>query len=165
MFVGKRDDLSRLQTLLVFLILNGTDKTKLAKLPFSNCWEIVQISIWGIKFLFHFQTNCTVFVLGETQMRLAFRRTASCIPAQSELPRTAFHREHSCRPSSVCMCTHLYIQLNIDLSSQIVFKRNQCLDAIAFGSKSKSFTWVFDRQTDQVLFAIFSIGLFLLCYY
>ena len=75
-------------------------------------------------------------------MGLAFRRTASYIPAQSELPRTAFHPEHSCRPSSVCTCTHLFMQLNIDLSSQIVFKRNQCLDDIAFRNKSKSFTRV-----------------------
>ena len=45
MSVGKRDYLSRLQTLLIFLILNGTAKTKLAILPFLCCEEIVKNSI------------------------------------------------------------------------------------------------------------------------
>ena len=44
MSVGKRDYLSRLQTLLVFIILNGTAKTKLAKLAFLQCEEIVKNS-------------------------------------------------------------------------------------------------------------------------
>ena len=46
MSVSKRDYLSRLQTLLVSLILNGMAKTKLAILPFSCCGEIVKNSIW-----------------------------------------------------------------------------------------------------------------------
>ena len=45
MSVDKRDYLSMLQTLLVFLILNGIAKTKLAILPFLCCGEIVKISI------------------------------------------------------------------------------------------------------------------------
>ena len=40
MSVGKRDYFSRLQTLLVFLVLNGMAKTKLAVLPFFCCGEI-----------------------------------------------------------------------------------------------------------------------------
>ena len=44
MSVGKRDYLSRLQTLLVFLILNGIAKTKLAILAFLDCGEIVKNS-------------------------------------------------------------------------------------------------------------------------
>ena len=40
---GKRDYLSRLQTLMVFLILKGTAKTKLAILAFLYCGEIVKI--------------------------------------------------------------------------------------------------------------------------
>ena len=40
-----RDYLSRLQTLLVFLIFNGTTKTKLAMLVLSYCGEIVENSI------------------------------------------------------------------------------------------------------------------------
>ena len=45
MSVVKRDYLSRLQTLLVFLILNGMTETKLAILPFLCCWGIVKNSI------------------------------------------------------------------------------------------------------------------------
>ena len=45
MLVGKRDYLSRLQTLLVFLILNGTAKEKLAMLAFLQCKDIVKNSI------------------------------------------------------------------------------------------------------------------------
>ena len=45
MTVDKRDYLSRLSTLLVFLIFNGLTKTKLAILPFLCCWEIVKNSI------------------------------------------------------------------------------------------------------------------------
>ena len=45
MSVGKSDYLSRLQTLLVFLICNGTVKTKLAALVFLYCGEIVKYSI------------------------------------------------------------------------------------------------------------------------
>ena len=44
MSVGKRDHPSRFQTLLVFLILNGTGKTKLAKLAFKYCGEIMENS-------------------------------------------------------------------------------------------------------------------------
>ena len=43
--VCKRDNLSRLQTLLVFLILNGMAKTKLAILSFLHCGEIVKNSV------------------------------------------------------------------------------------------------------------------------
>ena len=51
MSVGKRDYFLRLQTLLVFLILNGVAKTKLAILPFLCCGEIVKnsnesVSVW-----------------------------------------------------------------------------------------------------------------------
>ena len=45
MSVGKMDYLSRLQTSLVFLILIGLAKTKLAILPFLYCGEIVKNSI------------------------------------------------------------------------------------------------------------------------
>ena len=45
MSVGKRDYFSRMLTLLVFLILNGTAKTKLTILPFFCCEEIVKNSI------------------------------------------------------------------------------------------------------------------------
>ena len=45
MSVGKMDYLSRLQTLLVFLILIGLAKTKLAILPFLYCGEIVKTPI------------------------------------------------------------------------------------------------------------------------
>ena len=45
MSVGNRDYLSRLQTLLVFSILNGMAKTKLAILSFLCCGEIVKNSI------------------------------------------------------------------------------------------------------------------------
>ena len=45
MSVGKRDYLSRFQTLLVFLILNGMAKTKLAMLSFLCSEEIVKNSI------------------------------------------------------------------------------------------------------------------------
>ena len=41
MSAGERDQLSRLHTLLVFLIFNGTAKTKLAILAFLCCREIV----------------------------------------------------------------------------------------------------------------------------
>ena len=44
MSVGKRDYPSRFQTLLVFLILNGTGKTKLAILTFMYCGEIMENS-------------------------------------------------------------------------------------------------------------------------
>ena len=44
MSVGKRDYLLRLQTLLVFLILNGMAETKLAIPPFLCCEEIVKNS-------------------------------------------------------------------------------------------------------------------------
>ena len=44
MSVGKRDYFLRLQTLLVFLILNGVAKTKLAILPFLCCAEVVKNS-------------------------------------------------------------------------------------------------------------------------
>ena len=44
MLVSKRDYLSRLPTLLVFLILNGMAKTKLAILPFLCCGELVKNS-------------------------------------------------------------------------------------------------------------------------
>ena len=44
---AKRDYLSRLQTLLVFLILNGTVKTKLAILSFLCCEEILKNSTGG----------------------------------------------------------------------------------------------------------------------
>ena len=44
MSVGKRDYLSRLETLLVFLILNSIAKTKLAILPFLCCGKIVKNS-------------------------------------------------------------------------------------------------------------------------
>ena len=44
MSVVKRDYISRLQTLLVFLILNGTAKTKLAILAFLYCGQIVKNS-------------------------------------------------------------------------------------------------------------------------
>ena len=43
--VGKRQYLSMLQTLLVFLILNDMVKTKLAILPLLCCTEIVKNSI------------------------------------------------------------------------------------------------------------------------
>ena len=39
---GKRDYLLRLQTLLVFIILNGMAKMKLAILPFLSCGVIVK---------------------------------------------------------------------------------------------------------------------------
>ena len=42
MSVGKRNYISRLQTLLVYLFLNGTAKTKLAILPLLGCGEIVK---------------------------------------------------------------------------------------------------------------------------
>ena len=45
MSVGNRDYLPRLQTLLVFLILNGMAKTKLAILPFLSCGEIMKNAI------------------------------------------------------------------------------------------------------------------------
>ena len=44
MSVGKRDYLSRLQTLLLFLILNGIAKTKFAIWAFLCCGEIVKNS-------------------------------------------------------------------------------------------------------------------------
>ena len=44
MSVGERDYLSRLQTLLGFLIFNSLAKTKLAILPFLCCGEIVKTS-------------------------------------------------------------------------------------------------------------------------
>ena len=44
MSVGKRDNLLKLQTLLVFLILNSMVKMKLAILPFLCCGEIVKNS-------------------------------------------------------------------------------------------------------------------------
>ena len=43
--VGRRDYPLRLQTLLVFLILNSTVKKKLTILPFLCCEEIVKILI------------------------------------------------------------------------------------------------------------------------
>ena len=45
MSVDERDYISRLQTLLVFLILNNTAKVKLAILAFLYCTEIVKNSI------------------------------------------------------------------------------------------------------------------------
>ena len=45
MSVGKRYYLLRLQTSLVFLILNGMAKTKLAILPFLCCGEIMKTFI------------------------------------------------------------------------------------------------------------------------
>ena len=45
MSLGKIDYLSKLQTLSVFLILNGTAKTKLATLVFLYYEEIVKNSI------------------------------------------------------------------------------------------------------------------------
>ena len=45
MLLGKRDYLPRLQTFLVFLIMNGRAKTKLAILPFLCCGEIMKNSI------------------------------------------------------------------------------------------------------------------------
>ena len=45
MSVVKRDYLSRLQILLVFLILNAMTETKLAILSFLCCWVIVKNSI------------------------------------------------------------------------------------------------------------------------
>ena len=50
MSVGKRDYLLRLQTLLVFSILNGTSKTKLAILAFL-CYGEIMKSPSGQKFL------------------------------------------------------------------------------------------------------------------
>ena len=44
MSVSKWDCLLRLQTLLVFLILNDTAKTKLAALSFLECGEILKNS-------------------------------------------------------------------------------------------------------------------------
>ena len=55
MSVVKGHYISRLQTLLVFLILNGTAKMKLAILAFLYCGEIVKNStstVVGIKKLF-----------------------------------------------------------------------------------------------------------------
>ena len=52
---GKGHYISRLQTLLVFLILNGTAKMKLAILAFLYCGEIVKNSsstVVGIEILF-----------------------------------------------------------------------------------------------------------------
>ena len=40
--VNKRDNLSKLQTLSVFLILDGTAKTKLAILEFLHCGEMAK---------------------------------------------------------------------------------------------------------------------------
>ena len=42
MSLGKRDYLSRLQTLLLFFNLNDTAKTKLAIISFLYCGEIVK---------------------------------------------------------------------------------------------------------------------------
>ena len=47
MSVGKWDYLSRLQTLLAFLILNSTAKTKLAILAFLYYGEIMKNTIRG----------------------------------------------------------------------------------------------------------------------
>ena len=44
MLVVKKDYLSRLQTLLVLIILNGTAKMKLAILVFLYCGQIVKNS-------------------------------------------------------------------------------------------------------------------------
>ena len=44
MSVGKRDNLTRFQTVLALLILNGMVKTKLAILPILCCEEIVKNS-------------------------------------------------------------------------------------------------------------------------
>ena len=53
MSFGKRNYLLSIQTLLVFLIVNGTSKTKLAILVFLCCGEILRYS-FGIVFLFIF---------------------------------------------------------------------------------------------------------------
>ena len=45
MSVDKRDYISRLQTLLVFLILNNTAKVKLAILAFLYCTAKVKLAI------------------------------------------------------------------------------------------------------------------------
>ena len=57
MSIGKRGYLSWLQALLVFLIVNGTVKTKLATLPFLCCGEIVKNSIYASLFIFHLHCN------------------------------------------------------------------------------------------------------------
>ena len=44
MSVGKRHYISRLQTLLVFSLLNGIAKTKLAVLAYLYCGEIMKNS-------------------------------------------------------------------------------------------------------------------------
>ena len=44
MSVGKKDNLTRFQTLLALSILNGMVKTKLAILPILYCEEIVKNS-------------------------------------------------------------------------------------------------------------------------
>ena len=50
MLVSKRDYLSRLHTLSVFVILNGTGKTKLAILALLYCREMVKNSNnWDLK--------------------------------------------------------------------------------------------------------------------
>ena len=52
MSVGKRDNLTRFQTLLIFLIVNGMIKTKLAILPILCCEEIVKNSIGYVTSLY-----------------------------------------------------------------------------------------------------------------
>ena len=56
MSVGESDSMTRLQTLLLILILNGTAKTKLAILALC-CGEIVKNSIWDSDHIDITETN------------------------------------------------------------------------------------------------------------
>ena len=57
MSVGKQGYLLRLQTLLVFLILNGMAKMKLDILPFLCCGEIVKNSREDVFYSKHYVKN------------------------------------------------------------------------------------------------------------
>ena len=66
MSVGKRDYLTRFQTLLTLLILNGMVKTKLAILPILCCEEIYL----GKTPMFYLSTGCCTL----THQRKSWRR-------------------------------------------------------------------------------------------
>ena len=98
MAVGKKDYLSRLQTLLVFLILNGMAKTKLAILPFLCCGEIAPLAHF-FSFSFSCQEKLSKFGgprLGNPGSATVYRFLISSYPEIALLGLSiAFDRLHS----------------------------------------------------------------------
>ena len=72
MSVGKRDCLSRLQTLWVFLILNGMAKTKLAILPFLCCGEIMTNSNESVNYNY-IHASLKFFYIGQSAFSKAHK--------------------------------------------------------------------------------------------